>query len=528
MFGVLLDVSGSMENTFSVHYDDCSGLRTGRYDVKRSHGIITTLNNIINQEITSYGRKDLAFACAFGLNITKCKGSDTCDFISLLENREVLKELERREERWEKEYTQTGHQRLINLARKHRNASHVEPWITERLSQKQAGILWEILKDDHQSTSKLIKMVPTPGVITSGVHTAKSFTRECSNIASYVPSLIGGGKLRGVTSSMEHSIDQKIDNHEALKLARRLIEKESSKYEYVLKKIQTLKSHFANDASKLLNTILQENKEASSHRVHEIIDSIKPYIYGKTPMVKALTKAKEIFDTKPEINPKVLFILSDGLSTDGDPNYIAQMLRDSKVAVVTCYLTLEKISNAKCLVDKEDPLWTEGARVMYRMSSTMPNTNAPIVHLIDYRWELPLSGESHLFVRANSLDVVEEFCKVAVSQFTHGTDALIHMLGRLSLTTYINQSIDDFKAQQQRGGTCYANAIATVFHLAMNQIVGREGGVPMFSQILERIVSEYGECGANTEEVLDKVSREYRLYYQRVSEIGARKAINER
>ena len=185
--------------------------------------------------------------------------------------------------------------------------------------------------------------------------------------------------------------------------------------------------------------------------------------------------------------------------------------------------------NPKCLVDEEVQSWSRGTLTLYRMSSTMPNTNTPITHLIDYGWELPLSGECHLFVRANSLDVVEEFCKVVVSQFTHGTDALVHMLGRLSLAEYINRQNDTFKALEQIGKTCYANAIATVFHLAMHRIVDREGGIPGFLAIRSCIIREYGKEDANTEMVIKRVSPEYWLKcHIKIDEEGARKAINER
>ena len=119
-------------------------------------------------------------------------------------------------------------------------------------------------------------------------------------------------------------------------------------------------------------------------------------------------------------------------------------------------------------------------------------------------------------MQANSLDVVEEFCKVVVSHLTHGTDALVHMLGRLSLDTYINQSNDDFEAQEQEGATCYANAIAAVFHLAINRIVGRN--VPDFETIRERIIREYGKEGANTKMVIEKVCPEYHLSHKKISE----------
>ena len=93
-----------------------------------------------------------------------------------------------------------------------------------------------------------------------------------------------------------------------------------------------------------------------------------------------------------------------------------------------------------------------------------------------------VGGVLYLVKACFSLDVVKEFCKVAVSHLTHSVDALVHMLGRVSLATYINQNNDDFEAQQQIGATCYANGSATaaVFHLAMHQVVDREGGIPEF------------------------------------------------
>ena len=59
MLEILLDVLGSMEGAFAVNYDKCNDLTDEK--VKRSHRIITIPNNIVNREITAYGRKDLVF-----------------------------------------------------------------------------------------------------------------------------------------------------------------------------------------------------------------------------------------------------------------------------------------------------------------------------------------------------------------------------------------------------------------------------------------------------------------------------------
>ena len=509
MFGALLDVSGSMEQSFAASYDKSDALTDN--NVKRSHGIVTTLGNIVNQEITSYERKDLVFASAFGLNASKCEDADTCDFISLLEEREVLQEFHKILDRYENKHPHDGHEILIDFAMS-KNAPHAVPWIKETLTQKEAGILCEILKNDEKSTKELIALIPPEGTyeevqdkrskIDKGTTVGK--VTLIVGVTGFLIGIIfppilpivligvalagGGAAVEAGGNAANKSIDSAVNEHEALKLARNIVEAKLCKLKAVWKKLQNLKPRSAVYVSDLLDAVLQENKEMSSSHIHEIIDSIKPYIYGGTPMVKSLTEAKEVFDCNTEINPKVLFILSDGHSADGDPVFISQELQRSNVIVVTCYFTSHPIPNPKYLVDKEDASWDKGARILYRMSSTMVNTNAPITHLVDYGWKLPLSGECRLFVQVNSLDVVEEFCKVAVSQLTHGTDSLVHMLGRVSLATYINQKNDDFEARLQVGPTCYANAIAAVFHLAMLRIVGREGGYPTFKAIRAHVI----------------------------------------
>ena len=158
----------------------------------------------------------------------------------------------------------------------------------------------------------------------------------------------------------------------------------------------------------------------------------------------------------------------------------------------------------------------------------MPNTHTPISYLTDANWTLPASGESRLFVQANSLDVVDEFCKIVVSQMTAPCDALVDILEKVDLAKYINQVNADFKPKQQIGGTCYANAIGAVFHMAMYRIRGREGGYPDFYELRERFIGQYGIDGAYTVKVLEKVCPDYRLHFKQVDETGARQGINQR
>ena len=245
-------------------------------------------------------------------------------------------------------------------------------------------------------------------------------------------------------------------------------------------------------------------------------------------MCKALSQAEIIFRTT-EAKPKVLFIVSDGDSTDGDPRPLAERLRDMGVTIVTCFLTSEDIDKPERLYYSATEFSsTDGGKTLFEMSSSMKNTHTPISYLVDAGWELPLSGESRLFIQANSLDVVNEFCKTVVSQLTQSCDALVHLLGKVPLATYINQQNANFEPQQQEGFTCYANAIAAVFYLAMQRIIGREGGIPDFNEIRDDLITKYGVNGANTESVLKLARCKYRLRVREVDERGARKAINKR
>ena len=64
---------------------------------------------------------------------------------------------------------------------------------------------------------------------------------------------------------------------------------------------------------------------------------------------------------------------------------------------------------------------------------------------------------------------------------------MVDVVAHVSITNYINAANSEFEPKKQRGKTCYANAIAAVYHLAMHRIVDREGGVPEFKDILQNV-----------------------------------------
>ena len=235
---------------------------------------------------------------------------------------------------------------------------------------------------------------------------------------------------------------------------------------------------------------------------------------------------------KQKVDQKVLFILSDGSSGDGDPLPITKELRQSNVTIITCFLTSNPITQIKRLLYAKDPQWKDpGVLKLFDMSSSLNNTEIPVTYFVDAKWELPIEGESRLFLQANSLYMVNEFCEVVFAYVKEGRciDAVAMMLATISTTTkYINVRDSEFEPKKQRGKTCYANAIATTYHLAMRRIVGREGGVPEFKSILDDLVEKYGSSGSNAKFVIDRTCHNYRLQFKEIKENGARHAINQR
>ena len=471
MFAVLLDVSGSMREAFSRN-------RSHDTSVRRTHAVLTTIAEIVKQEVTRHNQHNSIFTCAFGLE----KPTTTCDLIPLLE---ALRESRQG----------APYDALIELAREER-APHAERWIRGHLTKFEAAVLNHQLRLNRNLIPGLIARLPSP---------------ETSAMAEIFPDIASDRiylyPLRWLYEWTESKV---VNRSEAYSYAQDIVAKGFTRpsprsVQYV---------------SKLMDDLLKKRKpvrpdDSTQDQIQQLIDAIEPYIYGGTPMCEAMQNALSIFKQADQDVSKVLFILSDGESTDGNPLPIAEQLWALGVQIVTCYLTADDIENPKCLLYAKGSSWSEGQSVLFEMSSTMYNTHTPVSYLVDLGWELPPSGKSRLFFQANSLDVVNELCRIVVSHMADSCDALVDLLGKVPLATYINQT-----------NACYANAVTAVLHLAMHRIVGRE--VPDFYDLREKIISECGKKGANTKEVLKKVCPKYCLHFHEVDETGARKAINKR
>ncbi|CAG2194793.1 unnamed protein product [Mytilus edulis] len=97
--------------------------------------------------------------------------------------------------------------------------------------------------------------------------------------------------------------------------------------------------------------------------------------------------------------------------------------------------------------------------------------------------------------------VIDDLVKHDVS--LDNQDTLSGLLVKVSLDMYINKSTKELTAKDQGDEyTCFAFVAATVIHLSIHRIIGREGGYPDFRVILNKIIERYGTQSTSTFNVL--------------------------
>ena len=260
-------------------------------------------------------------------------------------------------------------------------------------------------------------------------------------------------------------------------------------------------------------------------RVEALMDLVEPYIYGNTPLGKALKAALEFFEKDKFKNfNKLLFILSDGQPTDTN---IPPVQRLSALGVKTICCLISSLSGVepKSLYSFARLSWSKSAKFMFNMSSPIVSQLIPRTIFLKRGWNIDIeNNETRLFVQVNHPDNIADVCELA-RDVVCCQDALSDLLSSIALDLYINKANQGFHPKNQKGGTCYANASAAVLHLSMVRIVGREGGVPDFFALRDEMILKYGIHGADTYKVLKEICPKYRLHCKNVNVIGAMQAI---
>ncbi len=149
----------------------------------------------------------------------------------------------------------------------------------------------------------------------------------------------------------------------------------------------------------------------------ETLSNADELIFGNTPMQEALVNVKERFDkelaTRSGETISVLFLLSDGEPTDGDPLPVIQELKSLGVIIISCFVTDQDIADPRVLFGKPEPKWNDGAKLMFDIASNVEDDSNFVSFLLNKGWKI--NPNANLFVQINHSDILEEFIQVILS-----------------------------------------------------------------------------------------------------------------
>jgi hypothetical protein len=146
---------------------------------------------------------------------------------------------------------------------------------------------------------------------------------------------------------------------------------------------------------------------------------IEPLIYGATPMSAVASAILETFRNIPISRDKkedrLVLIVSDGDSTDGNPTSIFEEIRSLGVTIISCFVSSHDVADPRRLHVERQKQWEAGATLMFDIASTVPADGEFAGYLRSHGWDV--TPHSRLFVQSNHSIVLDEFIGVVRSYF---------------------------------------------------------------------------------------------------------------
>ena len=500
LIGILVDVSGSMRNSVGDEVDEEAG--------SWARSIFKVVDELIKRDVSSSNQ---TFALAFGSRFHP----QDFDLLSTVKN------AQKEQSSIEDLRKSRSKRSMINeaLAILERNgAERIRTWakmavLLKVVDDSTAAAMLHFLQKSSDFTKKFVyNCLPEE----CREFKAGNMGHESLHwLVGWVP--VVGDHLQSVGT--EDSV------REAIEKGKNLVIKTMKATVMVGVSKDAIKS--VHNASEILHASIGDG-ELTDERVDELLKAVEPYIYGRTPLMQTMCHSVDLFSC-PEFknHQKLLFILSDGLSTDGNDPPLKKLF-DLGVKIVSCLITDQKLSDPRHLYSILDESWEEPAKFMFRMSSTITTQKIPRTLFVKRGWKIDIdNNETRLFFQVNHPDIIKDVCDMAKNGVL-SQDALSDILSSVDLDIYVNQACEGFGAKEQDEDTCYANASAAVLHLAMKRIIGRDGGYPDFFELREGLIEKYGKDGASTIKVLEEICPTYRLQCEKVDAIGAMKAVSEK
>ena len=516
--GILLDVSCSMAGSIGEGTDEEGG--------PWARSIFEVIDNLIKYDISSDHH---VFAIGFGASC----GEEVFDIIG------TLKGIPNQDNVAERPATTEHINEIFDILEK-AGARTIRKWaedevVSKALADNLAVVFLKKFESDKSFLEEFVEKIlppacrdwPEPGLgVQIGAACAAAVICPPAAIPTFLALKYGPKMGKDAYSSAVTQYRRATVND-----VKEVVEKAKA---HLLKKVDVNSIFNVKHASDVVHGCVGEEKLTKKKSL-ELLERIEPYIYGRTPFLRAIGEAMILFqDSRFSSHKKLLFILSDGDPTDENissgTDRVISKFTEAGVTIVSCFITDSTHIDPKRLFSKEEPDWDQFAKFMFSLSSKLSTQSLPRTMFVKRDWTMDFTNnETHLFLQVNHPDHLREGCEVA-RNVVCCQDALSDMLASVNVDVYINQEVKDYKAKRvQEGETCYAEAAATVLHLSMTRIRGREGGCPDFYTLKDEIVKEFDPDnypdGVPTIRVLEKMCPKYRLRCKRVNHKEAMQAV---
>ena len=411
-------------------------------------------------------------------------------------------------------------EKLIKLLEKF-GAKYIRNYMNKESSpnEKECNFFYNILKDDEDFCRKIVDSLPIQ------CKTGKYADTEYDT-NSWLSSILGSIKNKFVTvtdpfvsvygkySGKEDKIIINEINQEMKKCVLHKINEPLNTFEWNKKYYETKPAKEVLDSIKLL-------KGQLPLRGSDIIfDTFSDYIYGTTPLKKAIQKTIEIIKQDYKNTIKIIVILSNGKSSDGNPNDLKYLITQKNTYIVTLYFSSNKVKNPKQLYYSK-PKWDKGLEQLYNLASEI-NPYSPIFDMLEKRgWKIDFTKKSKLFIQANSVDLFKEFLEI-VNSFVHGQNILGNMISKIKFDDYITSYNMGHRIteNQNKLPICWSHSLAKVIEYASHRIYRgkykNKYPYPTFDKLRDYLVKEFLPEGKSNEEmmkILDKILPKYYLSY---------------
>ena len=506
--GILIDVSGSMSRNIGEGTDEKGG--------PWARSIFEVIDNFIKYDISSDNH---VFAIGFGASC----GEEIFDIIGTLE------QLPNQDTDVQVPVTPDHINEIFDILER-AGARSIRKWaavevVSKALTDNLAVVFLNKFQSDQSFLEAFVETCLPPACRDWPEHSREPEQRmiTLSDVLWNLPVRAANSAYASVATTFRTATVADV---------KEVVEKAKA---YLLKKVDANSIFKVQDASNVVHGCV-DAKNLTKERSRELLKRVEPYIYGGTPFYKSIEKAIKLFQASSfSSHKKLLFILSDGEPADGKTtdhvriDRVVHELTKADVTVVSCFVTDSSQIDPKRLFSKMEPDWDPVTQFLFSLSSKVSTQSLPRTMFVKRDWTIDITNnETRLFLQVNHPDHLREGCEVA-RNVVCCQDALCDMLASVNIDFYINQEVKDCKAKLQEGDTCAANAAATVLHLSMTRIRGREGGCPDFCTLRDEIVKEFDPekypKGVRTIRVLEKMCPKYRLWCKQVNHKEAMQAV---